>query len=91
MTRRRGLPVGARCAYSLRISTFFCVARSGARSRAWRVSSSSSTSSGSAVMSAPASSPSSRTSGLVNAACAGPRRPSTYTSRMRLALSASSA
>ena len=43
---RRDLPVACRRAYSLRISTFFCVARSWLRSTAARLSGSSSTSSG---------------------------------------------
>ena len=42
-------------------------------------------------MSTPSRRPSSRSSALVKAACAGPRRPSTTTSRMRLSRSASSA
>ena len=55
------------------------------------LSSSSATSAGSTTTSARASSPSSRSSGLVNAACAGPRRPSTTTSSTDAARNASSA
>ena len=52
---------------------------------------SSSTSAGSTCSATPSRRPSSRSSALVNAACAGPRRPSTTTSSIALARRASSA
>ena len=71
----RGLPSGSRAAYSRSRSTLRrAVERSSASAAS--LAGSSSRSAGSTITSAPASSPSSFSSGFVNAACAGPRRPS---------------
>ena len=76
----RGLPSGARAAYSRSRSTLRrAVERSSASAAS--LAGSSSRSAGSTITSAPASSPSSFSSGFVNAACAGPRRPSITISR----------
>ena len=68
---RRGLPSGARSAYSRRSSTLRR-ARSRSASSSRSLAGSSSRSAGSTITSAPASSPSSFSSGGVNAACTGP-------------------
>ena len=72
---------GSRCAYSLQDVDVAARGRVGLVARASAAEcSSSSTSAGSTMTSARFSSPSSRSSGFVNAACAGPRRPRMTTS-----------
>ena len=67
-------------AYSRSSSTLRLLVGSPSVSSQFALKASSSMSAGSTMMSARVSSPSSRSSGVVNAACAGPRRPSTITS-----------
>ena len=84
-----GLPSGSRWEKSVKISTLRrLVGSASSESSHSRLSSSSSISPASMSMSAFAISPSSRTSGLVKAAWAGPRRPST---RISLTLPAAKA
>ena len=70
---RRSLVPGGRSAYERRISTLRRLVGSSG-------SSTPSSSAGSTCTSTPVISPSSRSSGFVNAACSGPRRPSRITS-----------
>ncbi len=90
ITTRFGLPSGARSEKAVKISTLRrCVGSQSSESKYSRLAGSSSISPGSMMMSASVSSPSSRTSGFVNAACAGPRRPTTTISSIPEPASAS--
>ena len=83
MCRRR--PRSGRAAKSRRMSTFFLAAAPRRSSNSARLSGLSASSAGSTITSASSRSPSSRSSLAVNFACAGPRRPTTWISRTRLA------
>ena len=81
---RTGAPVGSRSANPRRISRLRSRVRFGLRAAHSALRWSRATSCGSTITSTPGSSPSSFSSLLVNAAWAGPRRPRTWISRMRL-------